>query len=302
MTTPKGASVVSLVLAVFGVFAPFLTGLWVALILAAGMVAVIVWLYFAEARDIAAKGTGQARLAVPAIAIAIIAGVALYSVSVVGNRAHEQRALTMDDLDNAMERLSAKQTTAKPQPQHMPIREAPPRPIRIVVEDHSERSPVSAPSVSQAAPARKMPTVVESDSLREYMAKLNRDSACFKQQMEFTSGLNRLSARAVRIQNDYAYNVDDKKIVTDLGTWKTDAEAYFKKYQQQLPSFEIVRLANSTEKVSTFLGIHNSGYRAWNELDAKRKAMDAVYQDVAQRPCLELFPQSPNGAEPATSD
>ena len=77
ITTPKGTAVLTLILAVIGVFAPFFTSLQTAQLFAVVAVMVIVWLYAEEARDCVKSKSGYLRMIAPVASIVIIFGVAV---------------------------------------------------------------------------------------------------------------------------------------------------------------------------------------------------------------------------------
>ncbi len=81
IATPKSAAAVSIVLAVLGVFTPFIVDLKAALGFAVLCSAIIVWLYLADiGRSVTTKSFGTSLL-VPLLSIIAISGMAIFSIN-----------------------------------------------------------------------------------------------------------------------------------------------------------------------------------------------------------------------------
>lgn len=122
ITTPRGASALTILLAVVSVFAPFVFNLQAALLFAAVAIVVIGWIYASEARSAISERRWTSHLNVPLGCIAIIIFIGIVSIK----RVVEQRAppppppaLSADDV--------AKRVIAM-MPKPAPVPEAPPPP------------------------------------------------------------------------------------------------------------------------------------------------------------------------------
>lgn len=109
ITTPKGSGAFAILLAVIGVFSPFLTGIVIAQVIAGLAVALILWLYWGEILSYIKGCQGFAGLWLPSASVIAILLVAIYaSVGATRTPSLEQSApaLTARDLTAVLSSLN----------------------------------------------------------------------------------------------------------------------------------------------------------------------------------------------------
>lgn len=288
ITTPKGTALLTVILAVIGVFTPFFTSLQAAQLFAIVAVLIIAWIYWPEAEALKyprRRKNAQKALILPGVAIVIIASVAIGATWIVNTRtsAPPPPALTADDVaravGEAVGRANPKSEVQKPPP----VQET----YRIVVE---EAPPLPAPApLSKPSPTAKFlkPEDVLGDTIkrsRRSSARFNAELACSSQYGAVRTEMLVLISRAVQYQNAYYYGRDDKLIVDNYNKWSSDVKNLFEQHKSKLPTYQIVELAQG-QKANNFLGIHNSGDTAWGNLDAKSKVLQIISSDMGQAEC-----------------
>ena len=114
ITTPKGTTVLTVILAVIGVFTPFFTSLVAAQFFAAVAEVVIVWIYWEEARATFGSKSGYARLALPAISMVLIGFMAIGATSIVDSRSSLPPPITISEVKDAVNSALSGQPQAPP--------------------------------------------------------------------------------------------------------------------------------------------------------------------------------------------
>ena len=287
ITTPKGASLLTVILAVIGVFAPFFTTLESAQLFTAVALLVIVWLYWSEVRNAFRNRAGFTGLVLPSLAILIILGVALFATLKVQGQPTPAPgpgpALTAKDVSTLIADALKQEHPSSPPPLDRATTGRP-ETYRIVIQDPPPRR---APPV-RAAPRTDPSSTILEETIRDVARNgvgLKAKSACWSEQIEVSAGLYHLIVDAANAQNGYAYDKNDKKMVDGLQAWIAKVERFFLSNKTSLPDISIVHLANEEKPQSTFLGIHDSGWRAWASMNAKRKVLEAIQADVNKRSC-----------------
>lgn len=287
ITTPKGANLLTVVLTVVGFFIPFFTGLEAAQIVAGLAAIIIAWLYWAEAMDVLNRRVGLKRLALPTLAILIILGVAAIATIKVSSRARPPAALTIGDVSDAVDKAMSKSKSDNPETvvQTVPVDRN--VTYRTVIEEpmQIERPNVLPPKIISANDAL-------SDDLRRRINRMRAGSAeeneCNQKVSGIRLGLFGLIAKATRIQNSYGYGQDDKKMVSDLAAWLVEVESFFEKNKTNSLDFNKIKQANYIGKTRTFLGIHDSGYKAWASMDTKRETLEAMQSALGNDSCDQI--------------
>lgn len=284
ITTPKGTAALTIILAVIGVFTPFVTSLQAAQLFAVVAVLVIVWLYAAEAWDCLKSRSGYKRLLSPAISLLVICGVAVSATVIVSEQKKPTpvAAITLADVSSAVNDALKRNNSVPPEK----VIVQPERTVDyrvIIAEPPLQPAPQQAQRPKIASPADF------EDDLRKQINRIragtDAQTACITRQSKLSMGLYSLIADAARMQNTYHDGRNSKKMVADLAAWIPQVEQYFAVNKDDLPDVEMFRLASQGQDARTFLGINQSGLRAWAEMDAKRHALELMAKQVSARSC-----------------
>lgn len=296
ITTAKGNAAVTVILAVVGVFLPFLADLIYAQVFSVIAVIVILWLYADDIREVLSGKGRHLQLAAPLFSILLIAGVAVAATVAAHHRAKTVTALTKEDLAQAMNEMSSKfgkpslHSALLPTSSSTTSPSSKPPVYHIIVQEPPQ------PVVKSPMPTQMSPTAKKTDGTRDYVDDLRKTiarqkvgskvwKACTDRQSELISGLAGLIGEATVMQNSYVYNRDDKKVVTDLQKWITDSKEFFANHKDYLPDYNVIEFANQDKNMKSFLGIHGDANRAWGRIDAKRKVVASILYDTEKKDC-----------------
>lgn len=292
ITTPKGASAFTVILAVIGVFTPFFTSLGTAQFFAVLAIFLIGWLYWSEIVDVFSGLRRVTTLWLPISALIIIVAIASAATLKFNSSSAPTLtappALTISEVTSAVKDALLRSQKATPLPTTAP----PARdPYQIFIEEaRSTNTGATIPMRDEVAapPAKKVDETGYEDLNRRITRMrvgMEPYSHCLTRISKRASGLYGLQVEATNLQNDYAYTRDNDKMVADLADWIAKVEIFFAEHKDQLPDVSVVKLANSDAKVSTFLGLSNSGVRAWASMDAKRKSIEAIARGAGEESC-----------------
>ncbi len=285
ITTAKGSAAVSIILAVIGVFLPFLTGLIYAQIFAAIACVLIIWLYWGDFRKMGTSELRLGHLVAPLSSVLIILVVALLATIASGKKPEDEPSdVSPQDVSSLVS--NAVESIAPPPPKAEPIPTVRPT-YQIVIEE-----PQSSPP-ERSLPANQPRNIEDDKELIERIARQsNRFSVghkawqtCIDKQLTLTTGLFGLDVAGKKIQDNYAYSRDGHKLIADLNVWNEKVKAFFIQHEDDLPSFDIVDLANQDEQTKTFLGIGGDVSRAFGRLNAKRRVIQSINETIGKREC-----------------
>lgn len=281
ITSPKGAAVVTLLLAALGVFTPFFASLALALVFAVIAVVVIAWIYWTDYMSVFEGRASGVKVLLPSlsgIAVIVMAGLAILGAP---KPSVQKPSLTVEDIERVISKAAPKDV--QPQPE---------RPVIVPRERVTIIEVPSAPrAVQPELPIRRQPnTKPNNESLLDELEKRTaRRSAGFDQ---YYSCLGRYQAipskifdlmfQTTIIQNTYADGRKEKKMVVGLEEWSKKVDAFFKETPEVSEFGKVFYLADDGQGARTFLGIGQKGYRAWASMDAKRKALEALAADLSK--------------------
>lgn len=284
ITTPKGASLLTVILAVIGVFTPFFTSLQAAQLFSVVAVMVIVWIYWGEVRQVSASRSGISVLILPVAAIVIIGGVVIGATWLVDSRPPLPPAITVNDVTSAIDGALKRNQPIVPPPLP-PAHEVVVRQVSPIIIKEAGPAPIvsNGPRIISA----NSPELIE--NFKKKSARLNAqydaEIECSISISRTKYDLNQFINEAVAYQNAYYYGHNDKKMTSDLTSWSESVEKYFVENKKILPDVTLFQLANEGQSGSTFLGIHQSGKRAWASMEAKKKVLVSIDNQVSNRPC-----------------
>lgn len=288
ITTAKGNSVLTLILAAVSVFTPFFTSIQGAQLLAAVLALVIVWVFFGEFRAVLRRRAKPITIALPLISLAIIGGVTAFATWAVDSRPKAAPAVTMQDISAAVTNALAGQRASQPPLSPAPVSPAPARDVTYrVVVDEPKRPITPDPTLSPHSPPAIDDHFVASVRRSIARSRIGGEAwrVCIGKQGKLAHDLYGFIGEAVDIQNEYNAGHNDKKMLSGLVAWYDKVEHYFADNKDGLPAVTMFQLANEGQGQHTFLGIHDTGFHAWASMDAKRKVLEAIRDDITKKSC-----------------
>ena len=256
---------------------------------AAVAVAVILWLYWSDARDVLAGRGGGARLAGAAAAVAIIGGVAGAATWKVH---HQSKAIPsiQPALDPSVLSKAVKDALKSEESQTAPSTR-PSIETRVIVDHRIGTLPSSLEI--RSSPAKPVAAPLTSPELMKSIARMRRQSLawkaerpCLDQKYQLERGLASLISAAATKQNVYYDTKNAKAMTTALNEWLPQARKYLEDNKAELPDTSAFELANIGD---TNTGIFpRPGYKAWAIMDAKRKALEVLLKLVDERKCDDV--------------
>lgn len=288
ITTPKGSSVLTLILAVTGVFTPFFASLEGALILAVVLALVIVWIYSGEIKAVATKKARPNVLALPGFAILIIAGVASFATWSVDSKPKTASAITTQDISALLDRALAQRQA----PQQLAMPNAPTATpdhnvtYRVVIAEPSQRisPPVPRPSPQSTFDVGEFSRKIKESSARRKVS-WDAELKCSNDNQALTMGLFAIDVKAVDYLNEFVYGKNDRNMISHLDAWKNSVREFYNSHKDRLPDIIAFEVAKGGRVQSGFLGIHAAGAQAWGEMEAKRKVLNALSDEITRRSC-----------------
>jgi hypothetical protein len=287
ITTPKGAALVTLLLAVLGVFAPFFASLVVALCFAAVAIGVILWIYWSEIEAVRLKQASGRALIFPGGSVLAIFLVAALAISVPAAAPDEKPTLTLQDVERGVSSALAKVGAISEKPEPAPT----PRPMpdyRIVIEEPKTIMPNIDSSRTTSAPK----AATQSDYLTAIVKKMERRRVEFDASLECDSArwkldaaLTELVISAANSQNQFHNYNNPKQMLGDYNLWIVKAKDFLQKNKSKLPDASVFDLATGQQTRSIFIG---PGTRAWLSMDAKRQALESLQTQLRAIPCDKI--------------
>lgn len=289
LTSPKGGTALAILLTMAGVFINLQSAKWI------GMVAalLILWLYSDEIRACWGKRAPLRILVAPALAITFVGILVVGSTLAVNSRPANAPAnsLTLNDIQRVVHDAVQGQD---PKPSSL-TPESHPLPPIVIQEPPEIRFPSDTARSAPATPVHSLKD--DGDPVVQNLKKtIKRSEAgkkewldCLGEQTKITLGLNKLINSAIEMQNAFYFGKNDKKIANDLNTWTKDVKEYFSTNSIISSKYQMFELASEGQDYRGFLDAHATGKRAWAQMDAKVKALEAIQKEwAASQRCEDI--------------
>ncbi|OQW75364.1 MAG: hypothetical protein BVN32_10995 [Proteobacteria bacterium ST_bin14] len=286
ITTPKGSGAFAILLAVIGVFSPFLTGIVIAQVIAGLAVALILWLYWGEILSYIKGCQGFAGLWLPSASVIAILLVAIYaSVGATRTPSLEQSApaLTARDLTAVLSSLNKDRevppiNTDKPQKTDTG-RE------RVTIISGAEttgRQNTRELGNSLTTEDKDFAQVEKTIKIKTLEAKVT--NACMREMGGLLGEVAGFYGEGSGIAQNFANNRDSDQIITDFADWQKRVNEFLQQNKSKLPDYSVFELADDTKSPVPPI-FKKQGYRAYATLTAKIKALRALSQMIGSKPC-----------------
>jgi hypothetical protein len=281
ITSPKGGAVVTLLLAALGVFTPFFASLALALAFAAVVVGVIAWIYWSDFVAVFERRTSAIKVLLPSFSGLSVIVMAVLAILSAQPPSIQKPSLTVDDIERVVSKAMIREPEEKPNIPPTVQRER-----LTVIEVPTVLSAPEPRAITDQKPKRPNSDDSALENVRRQSARMKAGReeyySCLQTFVQIGRRISQLNFEATVIQNRYADGRDEKKMVGGLGEWTKKVDVFFKETPQVVYYQKAFNLANQGEGVRTFLGIGQNGYRSWASIDAKRKSLEVLAEDVAK--------------------
>jgi hypothetical protein len=296
ITTPQGAVVLTVVLAVASAFGPTLFNLQAAMVFAAMSVCMIVWIYWRDgAASLAAKRWDKA-LVIPVAAIVLIGIFSAVSIQSARNAPKPITVPSVDDIANRVTLLILPRLQQMMNQMGAPLvggARSPRQPQALLPRHHEVQRPEinKATTTSPASLEDSQVWARLAEQLKQTQENTKAYGSCLDKLVEVSTKLFGLVVRATKDLNHYASTSDDDKIATDYRSWLSDVNDYLIANVSLPPSRNAFDSAVNPDTRPTFLYIHNSGHQAWGLYNAKQLALNDIDKEFGK------YATCPTGAQ-----
>jgi hypothetical protein len=289
ITTPKGATAVTILLGVVSVFAPFLFYLRAALLFGAVAILVIGWTYLAEARLALANRSWNPHLNVPLGAVTVIVLMGIISAR---NVADAPKPVVVPNADDVAQRVAALMEKHQPKIALAAPKEASP----VVVTPTKLHEPVPTP-ISRKT---RIIAAISHASLAEKTEEPSRSSStlasvlrCAGNVGTVSGTLYRLAEDAGNYQNGWAYSRDGEQLREQYQTWMGAVRQAFSDHSDLIKDTREFDQVKELDMGRPLFLIPNSGLNAWHNFDERRKALMKMAAAIDKTDCTNATDPGP---------